>query len=456
MDLIYDKWQDILNYVRKEHDITNATFDIWLRPLEIESIEEDTVYIAAKDKQYKEYLSKKYTLPIKSAIADLLGYAFEVEFIVPSNTNDTSEKKVHQNLILQAGLNPNYKFETFVVGENNRLAHSAALAVADAEPGEIYNPLFIYGGVGLGKTHLMQSIAHYILEKNPDCRVLYTSSETFTNDIVNSIGASKKKGDNEAISKIRYKYRNIDVLLIDDIQFIIGKERTQEEFFNTFNHLQMSNKQIIISSDKPPKEMNILEERYVTRFEMGLTVDISSPDFETRVAILKKKSYNIDDDVINYIASNVKNNVRELEGALNRLVAFKKLENKVIDLELAKKELKDIISPDVPKEITMDLIAKTVAEHFNITVEDIVSSSRMSYITKPRHIFMYLCSTMLKDVTQENIGAFLGGRNHSTIINGIKNIRNDIENNYEPTVNALTTIQKKIIPDQFLLISYKL
>ncbi len=452
MDIIYEKWQDILNYVRKEHELINSTFDIWLRPLEIDSIENEVIYVAVQNKQFKDYITKKYTLPIKAAIAEVTGFTYDVEFIVPSDKTEseyTEELKVRQDLIIQAGLNPNYKFETFVVGENNRLAHSAALAVADAEPGEIYNPLFIYGGVGLGKTHLMQSIAHYILEKNPDCKVLYTSSETFTNDIINSIGTNKKRNDNEAISKIRYKYRNVDVLLIDDIQFIIGKERTQEEFFHTFNHLQMSNKQIIISSDKHPKKMDILEERYVTRFEMGLTVDISSPDFETRVAILKKKSksHNIKDDVINYIATNIKSNVRELESALNRLVAFNKLEKKEINLELAKKELKDIISPDVPKEITIELIAKTVAEHFNITVEDLISNRRVSYITKPRHIVMYLSEELIKDITQDGIGSFLGGRNHSTVINGIKNIRNDIENNYEPTVSAINTIKNKIIPD---------
>ncbi len=448
MNVIYEKWQDILNHVRKEHELINSTFDIWLRPLEIDSIENEVIYVAVQNKQFKDYISKKYTLPIKTAIAEETGYTYDVEFIVQSENTEAAlyEGKVHQNLIIQAGLNPNYKFETFVVGENNRLAHSAALAVADAEPGEIYNPLFIYGGVGLGKTHLMQSIAHYILEKNPDCKVLYTSSENFTNDIIDSIGTGKKRGDNEAISKIRYKYRIVDVLLIDDIQFIIGKERTQEEFFNTFNQLQMANKQIIISSDKHPKKMDILEERYVTRFEMGLTVDISSPDFETRVAILKKKSYNISDDVINYIASNVKSNVRELESALNRLVAFKNLDNRTIDLELAKKELKDIISPDVPKEITIELIAKTVAEHYNITVEDIVSSSRLSYITKPRHIVMYLSTTLIKDITLESIGKFLK-RNHSTVIHGIKSIRTDIENNDETTVSALDTIQKKINPD---------
>ena len=448
MNRIIDKWQDILQNVRKEYNISNIAFDTWIRPLVIDSIDNNVIYVIVAAKQYKDIIEAKYKLLIKVAVEEYTGIPYEIEFIIPSEKDEYNvpEVKVNQNLIKQAGLNPNYKFENFVVGENNRLAHSAALAVADSEPGLVYNPLFIYGGVGLGKTHLMQSIAHYILEKDPDCKVLYTSSETFTNDIIDSIGASKKKGDNEAISRIRDKYRKIDVLLVDDIQFIIGKERTQEEFFHTFNHLQMSNKQIIISSDKHPKEMNILEERYITRFEMGLTVDISSPDFETRVAILKKKGYNIDDNVINYIASNVKSNVRELEGALNRLIAVNKLEKKPIDLELAIKELKDIISPDIPKEITMDLIAKTVAEHFSITVDDIISSSRVSYITKPRHIVMYLCATLIKDNTQENIGKFLGGRNHSTIINGIKNVRNDIENNYEPTVSALDAIQKKIIP----------
>lgn len=449
MDFIIDNWQKILNTLRVDYNISSTAFKTWLEPLQVESIENNVIYVSVKEKQFKDIIEKKYKVFLQVVIEEYTGIGYNVEFIIPDEDNMINEIKVNHNLIKQAGLNPNYTFDTFVVGANNHLAHSAALNVADSEPGEVYNPLFLYGGVGLGKTHLMQSIAHYMLEQNPDCKVLYTSSETFTNDIIDSIGASKKKGDNEAISKVREKYRNIDVLLIDDIQFIIGKEKTQEEFFHTFNALQMANKQIIISSDRPPKEFEKLDlnNRIITRFEMGLTVDISSPDFETRVAILKKKANNIDDEVIHYIASNIKSNVRELEGALNKLIAVSRLNKEPIDLEMAQKELKDIISPDIPKVITMDLIAKTVANHFSITVDDLISKKRNSYITKPRHITMYLCSTLMKDNTQHNIGMYLGGRTHSTVINGINNVINDINNNDEPTVSALEMIKKKIIPE---------
>lgn len=447
MDFIIENWQEILNTVRTEYNISGVAFKTWLKPLQVESVDANVIYIAVKEKQFKDIIEVKYKLFIQIVIEEFTGTAYDIEFFTPDEDAPVIEEQVNNNIIKQAGLNAKYTFNTFVVGDNNKLAHSAALAVADSDPGQVFNPLFLYGGVGLGKTHLMQAIAHYMLERNPDCKVLYTSSETFTNDIIESIGASTKKGNNEAIAKVREKYRNIDVLLIDDIQFIIGKERTQEEFFHTFNDLQMSDKQVIISSDKPPKELGLLNERMITRFEMGLTVDISSPDFETRVAILKKKAINIDDEVINYIATNVKSNVRELEGALNKLVAVSRLTKQPINLELAQKELKDIISPDVPKIITMDLIAKTVADHFNITVDDLISKKRNSYITKPRHITMYLCSTLMKDNTQKSIGQFLGGRNHSTVINGINNVINDINNNDEPTVNALEMIKKKIIPE---------
>ncbi len=266
---------------------------------------------------------------------------------------EANQKKKSKSAAEKAGLNPKYTFDTFVVGGNNNFAHAASLAVAES-PGEVYNPLFLYGGVGLGKTHLMHSIAHFILDKNPKKKVLYVTSETFTNELIEALKNGKTAGNESAMSKFRDKYRNNDVLLIDDIQFIIGKESTQEEFFHTFNHLHTSGKQIIISSDKPPKDIETLEARLRTRFEWGLIADISSPNYETRMAILQKKieldhleKYNIPNDVLEYIATNVKTNIRELEGSLNKLIALYKLNNnESIDIALAAEALKDIISSD--------------------------------------------------------------------------------------------------------------
>ena len=280
-------------------------------------------------------------------------------------------KEVSPEIIQNANLNPKYTFDTFVVGANNNLAHAASLAVAES-PGEIYNPLFIYGGVGLGKTHLMHSIAHFILKNNPNAKVLYVTSEKFTNELIDAI----RNKNNITTTEFREKYRNNDVLLIDDIQFIIGKESTQEEFFHTFNELHEAKKQIIISSDKPPKEIETLEERLRSRFEWGLTVDIQSPDYETRMAILRKKEemegYNIDNEVIKYIATNIKSNIRELEGALTKIVALSKLNNLEITTSLAEEALKDLISPNAAREITPDLILQIVSDHLNIQSIDIL------------------------------------------------------------------------------------
>ena len=297
------------------------------------------------------YISKKYYLPLKVAIAEIIGTEYEIQFILPEQTknirpsNNKGKKTPEPEASKRSNLNPNYTFDTFVVGSNNRFAQSASLAVAES-PGNTYNPLFIYGGAGLGKTHLMHSIAHFIIENDDNSKVLYVTSEEFTNELIETI----RNGNNTAMSKFREKYRNIDVLLIDDIQFIIGKESTQEEFFHTFNSLYSANKQIIISSDKPPKDMEILDERFRSRFEWGLIVDITLPDYETRMAILHKKEdmdgYNVSEDVIKYIANNIKSNIRELEGAFNKVVAYAKLEKKEVTLELAEQALKDIVAPN--------------------------------------------------------------------------------------------------------------
>ncbi len=457
MDKVIEKWKEILETVRKEQDLPQISFDTWLKPLQPYMISDNTLYVLIPSEQQmaKNYIQKKYSLPLKIAIAEVTGLTYNVEMILPdqaeekkkdereSSYNNGQETKSH-GAADSLNLNPNYTFDTFVVGSNNRFAHSAALAVAES-PGEVYNPLLIYGGVGLGKTHLMQSIAHYIKENNPSSVVRYVSSETFTNELIDSI----RNGNANAVSKFREKYRNIDVLLIDDIQFIIGKESTQEEFFHTFNELHTAKKQIIISSDRPPKDMQILEDRIRTRLEWGLIADIGAPDYETRMAILKKKedmdNFYLDEDILNYIASNVTDNIRELEGALNKLQAFSKLENKKITIDIAVRELKNIISPETPTEITPDYIFSTVCDYFHVSKADIISSKRNAEIARPRQIIMYLCRKMC-DVNLKSIGELMGNRDHSTVLHGISKIEKEVEENETARVQ-IETLEKKIKPD---------
>lgn len=451
MELLLQKWDEIIESIKIEHEISNIAFHTWLVPLKPYKLEGNTLLILTPKELAISYIERKYSLAIMVAVAEFTGSEYQISFISDEDIdkNAVSKDKLTvasmpvSNAAERANLNPKYTFDTFIVGSNNRFAHSAALAVAE-EPGEIYNPLFLYGGAGLGKTHLMHSIAHYILEKKPDAKVLYTTSEAFTNELIESI----RNGNSSSMSKFRDKYRNIDVLLIDDIQFIIGKESTQEEFFHTFNHLHSLRKQIIISSDKPPKDIETLEERLRSRFEMGLTADISLPDYETRMAILRKKveldNFIIDDKVIEYIATNIKSNIRELEGALNKLIALYKLEKRPITVELAEAELRDIISPDTPKEITPQLILDVVAEHFHISPEDIISGKRQSEIVMPRQIVMYLCRDTGK-FSLKNIGKLLGGRDHTTIIHGADKIQAEMAKS-ESLTSTIETIRKKINP----------
>ena len=331
-----------------------------------------------------------------------------------------------------------------MVGSNNSLAHAASLAVAES-PAEVYNPLFIYGGVGLGKTHLMHSIAHYVLDHNRDAKVLYVTSEVFTNELIEAI---RNRSDTSSIQEFRKKYRNIDILLIDDIQFIIGKESTQEEFFHTFNALHESKKQINISSDKPPKEFETLEERLRSRFEWGLQVDIQAPDYETRMAILRKKGelegYTIDDEVLKYIATNVKSNIREIEGALTKIVAVSRLKNIEVNVVLAEEVLKDLISSDVKKNVTVESITEIVAEHFGITPADILSSKKSRNIAHPRQICMYLCRD-LTEISLKEIGDKLGKRDHSTILHGFNKISEDLKTDTS-LQSVIDVLKKKINP----------
>ena len=450
MNIVEQHWEQILNKMKLEYCTSNISYNTWIAPLTVYEVNDETVYILVKLKASLEHIEEKYLLPFKVCIAEVTGLEYDVSFVTEDNIiiqqkKENAIKKQQNNAIFEnANLNPKYTFDTFVVGNNNKFAHAASLAVAES-PGKFYNPLFLYGGVGLGKTHLMHSIAHFILEKDPTKKVLYVTSETFTNELIDALKIGKN------VTSFREKYRNNDVLLIDDIQFIIGKESTQEEFFHTFNHLHASGKHIIISSDKPPKDMETLEERLKTRFEWGLIADISSPDYETRMAILRKKEeldglekYNIPNDVMQYIANNVKSNIRELEGSLNKLIALANLEQKDIDIRLAAEALKDIISPDENREITPELIIDVVSEHFNVSVADIKGKKRNAEIVLPRQIVMYLCRTMT-DTPLKAIGAILGGKDHASISHGVKKIEADIQTN-ETLNNTVSIIKKKITP----------
>ena len=461
MNEVKEKWPEIIEHLRVEHELLNVSFNTWIKPLKVYDVIDDTAYILVNKDSSVEYIDKKYRLPLMVCIAEITGKEYEIQFVsedddklneIHNASIDNGQKKKTKSLAEKAGLNPKYTFDTFVVGGNNNFAHAASLAVAES-PGEVYNPLFLYGGVGLGKTHLMHSIAHFILDKNPKKKVLYVTSETFTNELIDALRNGKTAGNESAMLNFRDKYRNIDVLLIDDIQFIIGKESTQEEFFHTFNHLHTLGKQIIISSDKPPKDIETLESRLRTRFEWGLIADISSPDYETRMAILQKKieldhleKYNIKNDVLDYIAANVKSNIRELEGSLNKLIALYKLNNNnnPIDIALAAEALKDIISSDNRREVTPELILDIVADHFGITVADLKSKKRNSEIAVPRQICMYLMRTMT-DTALKGIGAVLGGKDHSTVNYGVEKIAKDIESD-EMMANTINIIKKKINP----------
>ena len=452
MNIVEKNWNQILNKMKQEYCSSNIAYNTWVAPLTVYEVKDNTVYILVKLKASLEHIEEKYLLPFKVCIAEITGVEYEVAFVTENTAviqekKDIAVKNTRVNAIYEkANLNPKYTFDTFVVGSNNRFAHAASVAVAES-PGESYNPLFLYGGVGLGKTHLMHSVAHYILKHDPSKKVLYVTSETFTNELIEALKVGKN-GNEMAMTSFREKYRNNDVLLIDDIQFIIGKESTQEEFFHTFNNLHLAGKQIIISSDKPPKDMETLEARLRTRFEWGMIADISSPDYETRMAILRKKEemegYNIDNEVIKYIATNIKSNIRELEGALTKIVALSRLNKCDITLGLAEEALKDIISPNAQREVTPNLIIQVVSDHFGITPLDISSQKRTKEIVYPRQIVMYLCRNMTETPLQ-SIGRILGGRDHTTIIHGSEKIAADM-NKDENLKNTIEILKKKINP----------
>ncbi len=447
MSEISEKWEEIKEIIKKEYELTDVSYNTWIKPLKFYKEEDSTVTILIPSDQAHavNYITNKYRNFFQVSISEIFNKEYKVSFLLEKDVekqDDSADKSNIYNINnVNANLNPKYNFDTFVVGSNNKFAHSAALAVAES-PGEAYNPLYLYGGAGLGKTHLMHSIGHFILEQNPDKKVLYINSEEFTNEVIESI----RSGNAAAMTKLREKYRTVDVLLLDDVQFIIGKESTQEEFFHTFNVLHTAGKQIILSSDKPPKEMETLEERFRSRFEWGLIADIQPPDYETRMAILRKNAEvyerSIDDEIINYIATNVKSNIRELEGALRKVIAASRLNNTDLTLQLAEDALKDIIYPEAPKEITPSFIIKIVADHFSISPDDIVSKKRNTEFVIPRQICMY----MIREYTAtslESTAKILNKKDHTTVIHGINKIKEEMDKNSD-IKNKVEIIKKKI------------
>ena len=440
-------WNTTLENIKNK--LTNPSFETWFSNTIPVNLNNNELIVKVQNDFIKDWIKTRYIDLIEEIINDLNNseknwtitlltpeeLKQDQTFIKPEK-NDEQEKNIHKNNKVIHNLNPKYSFDTFVVGNSNRFAHAASLAVAEA-PAKAYNPLFLYGDVGLGKTHLMQAIAHFILEHKPEHKVVYVSSETFINEFINAI-----KDDQTAA--FRDKYRNIDILLIDDIQFIADKERTQEEFFHTFNSLHEANKQLIISSDRPPKEIPTLEERLRSRFEWGLITDIQQPDLETRIAILRKKAdledLKVPNEVIIYIANKIQSNIRELEGALIKVIHQASLINEDINIDLAKNALKDIVTENNNKsrKITIDLIKEIVADYYNLTLEDMISKKRTQKIAFPRQIAMYLARE-LTDNSLPQIGDEFGGRDHTTVIHSYKKIEKKCneENDFKETVKKI-------------------
>ena len=422
-------------------EVTKISYETWIKDLEIESADNGNIVLVANTVFQKDSIMSRYYDLFKNTFRFLTNKEWDINVILKSDDNlldeqSFSERNITSYVNPNTNLNPKYTFDSFVVGNNNRFAHAAALAVAEA-PAKSYNPLFLYGGSGLGKTHLMHAIGNEITRNNRDLNVLYVDSEKFTNQLINAIKDSKTE-------QFKNKYRNIDVLLIDDIQFIAGKERIQEEFFHTFNSLHGSGKQIVISSDRPPKDIHLLEDRLKSRFEWGLIADISNPDYETRFAILKKKAQldniYIDDEILSNIATKIDSNIRELEGTLNRLIATSSLTQAPITMEMSERAINDVVK-NKEKVLSYDLIQETVAKYFNITVNDLKGSRRSNDIALPRQIAMYLCRTIAQMSTNA-IGSCFGKRDHSTVLHACNKIEKDIkqDNNLKMVVDSVKNL----------------
>ena len=423
---------ELLNKLKEllEDEVSKISFETWIKPLGIRAIEKDNIVFTTVSEYQKDFIENKFNSLIFNtlryitnkdwtfSVIDLSKETEENSNIITDKKSNIPEAELESN---HSTLNPKYTFETFVVGNNNRFAHAAALAVGN-EPGKSYNPLFLYGGVGLGKTHLMHAIGNRIVEDNTASNVLYVTSEKFTNQLINAIKDNKTE-------IFRNKYRNIDVLLIDDIQFIAGKDRVQEEFFHTFNTLRENGKQIIISSDKPPRDIEFLEDRLKSRFEWGLLADISCPDYETRLAILRKKAQDeniiIDDSILSDIATKIDSNIRELEGVFNKIVARASLTHSPITIELAENIINEF-KYESEKVISSDFIKETVSKYFSIDKEELAGSKRSNDIAFPRQIAMYLCRE-IAGMSFPQIGVEFGNRDHSTVMHGYNKIAKEIK-----------------------------
>ncbi len=460
INLIKDNWDNIINRVYDITECSNLSYETWLKPLSPMSIEKkdnDDTYILNifanvkyTDKHFYSVMEKKFKLALTCVLEEFTCEKFNFIYHLKDNENKTISTS-HNIVQTPKGIKncPNIEhlqtFSSFVQGKNNAMAYATALAVSKSPGDNSSNPLCIYGGVGLGKTHLMKAIANEVAINNPNYKIAYVTSETFTNELIETI-----QFKNKTPTEFRNKYRNIDLLLIDDIQFLQGKEATQEEFFHTFNTLLEAGKQIVISSEKIPTKYTNLPDRLISRFKAGVIVDIQSPDYETRVAILNKKEelfgVNIDHEVIAYIAENVTDNIRELEGSLKKIILQNNMDPKTtINLEMAKDVLKDIITPNKPLVITMDYIVTIVSDHFECEISDILGNSRKNFIIKPRHIAIYLARELTTE-TQEKIGEYFGGRDHSTIVNAIKKIEKAINTDDKDVIVDLNVIKKKISP----------
>ncbi|EST10450.1 chromosomal replication initiator protein DnaA [Sporolactobacillus laevolacticus] len=461
MNNLQEIWKQTLDIIKKK--LSKPSFETWLKETRAQSINGQMMIVSVPNEFSRDWLEEHYAKLISDILYEITGSRYHVQFVIPSKNADNdaaisnkgksdgmnfnpqdvrggnyggmNQRNQHRvDELNNSMLNSKNTFETFVIGSGNRFAHAASLAVAEA-PAKAYNPLFIYGGVGLGKTHLMHAIGHYVIEHNPSARVVYLSSEKFTNEFINSIR------DNKTV-EFRNKYRSVDVLLIDDIQFLAGKEQTQEEFFHTFNALHEEYKQIVISSDRPPKEIPTLEDRLRSRFEWGLITDITPPDLETRIAILRKKAkaegLDIPNEVMIYIANQIDTNIRELEGALIRVIAFSSLNNQDINVDLAAEALKDIIPSARPKTITIQDIQVAVGEEYRLKLEDFSAKKRTKSIAFPRQIAMYLARE-LTDYSLPKIGEEFGGRDHTTVIHAHEKITKQlsVDRDLQKKVNGL-------------------
>ncbi len=445
---INELWETALLEIQEK--INKPSFETCLKLIKPVSLQQNTFFLSVPNDFTKNWIESRFSGIINDAVNTVTKDKLVVQFITtPASPEDSQEKNIKMHVTetekkpaktkYSTWLNPKYTFESFVIGDSNSFAHAASLAVAET-PSKAYNPLFIYGGVGLGKTHLMHAIGHYVLANSFNYNVVYTSSETFTNEFINAIR------DNKTVS-FRNKYRNIDVLLIDDIQFLAGKEQTQEEFFHTFNALHENNKQIIISSDRPPKEIPTLEERLRSRFEWGLLTDIQPPDLETRVAILRKKAKQenceIPNEVIYFIADQVNSNIRELEGAFIRVIAYSSLSERNMCIELAKEALKDLVASKKENKVTIKLIQQITSDYYNVSLQEMIGKKRNKSLSLPRQIAMYLAREMTEE-SFPHIGGEFGGKDHTTILHGYNKIKKEMETNPNLRSNV-ENLKRKIL-----------